>query len=345
MKTRIESPNLDLMRSLAVLFVVVFHVLLLFQKTHVGPLNLHSIGQWGVLMFFVHTSLVLMLSLERQEMRLGQEGLKWVFYLRRFFRIYPLSVLTVLLVAMLRLPVADLHGYFSGEQATAREVISDVLLVQNLNHAGSVIAVLWSLPYEIQMYLILPIFFLLARSCRGILPLVGVWFGFVIVALVAIRTHHLANVVIYVPCFIPGIIAYKLGKSGSGTLPFYLWPATIVAMTAVFLEDPVNWMGWICCLIIGLSIPAFSEMRHSGLNYVCHLIARYSYGIYLTHLICLWLAFDRFSTLPMADRWIIFGLSVVVIPVILYHGIEKPMIELGSRWAEQLWKNPESKPA
>src|SRR5690242_15749179 len=68
-----DSPNLDLLRTLAVLYVVIFHLLLFFEKTNLGLL--WSIGHWGVLLFFVHTSLVLMFSLERQEMRLPNSNI------------------------------------------------------------------------------------------------------------------------------------------------------------------------------------------------------------------------------------------------------------------------------
>lgn len=334
MRTTSDSSNLDFMRSLAVLFVVAFHVLLLFQRTQLGPFNLHSLGKWGVLLFFVHTCLVLMFSLERQGKRTGDTGLYWVFYARRCFRIYPLSILVVIVVALFRLPVSDLHGVFLAAQLSPREILSNIVLIQNLTHDESIIAVLWSLPYEIQMYLILPALFLLVRASRGMLPIICVWLGSVILVLAAIRINHLAGLVIYLPCFVPGIIAYKLTKSREGSLPFYLWPVFIGVVTVIFLKKPVDWMGWICCLLIGLAIPEFREMTSAGMKIVCHRIARYSYGIYLTHLICLWLAFDKLSALPMAGRWLVFTLSLGVIPVALYHTIEKPMIALGSQWIE-----------
>ena len=59
------------------------------------------IGTFGVLIFFVHTSLVLMYSMERSDMR--GEALFANFYIRRIFRIYPLSVLAVLVAVMLKL--------------------------------------------------------------------------------------------------------------------------------------------------------------------------------------------------------------------------------------------------
>ena len=48
----------------------------------------------GVLMFFVHTSMVLMLSLERT--RLSGRALFGAFYLRRAFRLYPFSMACVI---------------------------------------------------------------------------------------------------------------------------------------------------------------------------------------------------------------------------------------------------------
>ena len=61
------------------------------------------------------------------------------------------------------------------------------------------------------------------------------------------------------------------------------------------------------------------------------LVARYSYGIYLTHIICIWLAFVVCAAQPWAVQWLIFLTTVVALPVMLYHTIEAPMIATG-RW-------------
>ena len=63
-------------------------------------LGVRGLAQQGVLMFFIHTSLVLMMSLER----LGEVRTIQRFYVRRAFRIYPLAVLTVLIALLIRVP-------------------------------------------------------------------------------------------------------------------------------------------------------------------------------------------------------------------------------------------------
>ena len=64
-----------------------------------------------MLLFFVHTSLVLMYSMQRSPLRGG--ALFRDFYIRRFFRIYPLSILTVLAAVALHLH-ADGRGLMVG---------------------------------------------------------------------------------------------------------------------------------------------------------------------------------------------------------------------------------------
>ena len=56
-----DLPNLDLLRSMAVLSVVVEHTLLGYGVQQLGPWPVEWIGVVGVFLFFVHTATVLML--------------------------------------------------------------------------------------------------------------------------------------------------------------------------------------------------------------------------------------------------------------------------------------------
>lgn len=95
------SANLDLLRAIAVLLVLVQHLCKRMYVDRIGWIATSSLGHFGVLLFFVHTSLVLMYSMDRSGLT-GPSLLK-NFYIRRIFRIYPLSILTVLVAFLLHL--------------------------------------------------------------------------------------------------------------------------------------------------------------------------------------------------------------------------------------------------
>src|SRR5580704_7703139 len=136
-----DLPNLDFLRSVAVLLVLLNH---LTRHYHIDRFD--NLGIFGVLLFFVHTSLVLTYSMQRSH--LTGTTLTKDFYIRRIFRIYPLSILTVVAAVALHLH-ADGRGLSFGPRPGAGEFISNILLVQNLTGSASVIGPLWSLPYEI----------------------------------------------------------------------------------------------------------------------------------------------------------------------------------------------------
>jgi peptidoglycan/LPS O-acetylase OafA/YrhL len=83
-----DLPNLDLVRSMAVISVVVEHTLLSLGILKIGPFPIKYLGVMGVMVFFVLTTLVLMWSLERKPHTLD-------FYIRRVFRIYPLALAAI----------------------------------------------------------------------------------------------------------------------------------------------------------------------------------------------------------------------------------------------------------
>src|ERR1051326_2749498 len=136
-----QSANLDLLRAVAVLLVTVFHVLLYQGYSY------RNIGEFGVLLFFVHTTLVLMFSLERQRSDFPDKPLSWTFFVRRGFRIYPLSIVVVSLSYLVHAhtSVIDPHAMIPPVQ-TWKTFTADIALVQNVWTQVSQPGPLWSLP-------------------------------------------------------------------------------------------------------------------------------------------------------------------------------------------------------
>jgi peptidoglycan/LPS O-acetylase OafA/YrhL len=166
-----QDSNLDILRSIAVLSVFVTHLYRFdpylynsgYQVQHV------ALGRVGVLIFFVHTTLVLMQSLERTGKKLAGWPLTRYFYIRRVFRIYPLSVSLIVISIACSIPSNPLAPYRSYRLGWA---LSNLLLIQNITMARNISDPMWSLPYEVQMYLMLPILFLGLQASAGRLRLV-----------------------------------------------------------------------------------------------------------------------------------------------------------------------------
>lgn len=334
-----ESPNLDVLRALAVLLVLFDHLVKFFGYERLGYIEVSWMGGFGVLLFFVHTCLVLMLSLERLQADGGSLFAR--FYIRRAFRIYPLSMLTVLTVVGFSIPASRIvsGGLVSYHPGTG-EVIANLLLVQNLTaYRNHIIGVLWSLPMEIQMYVTLPFLFLLARRF-GAKLLLGLWAAAIGVALIQPSISYRLDIAQFVPHFIPGVVAYALLSKWQPRINAAWWPAWLVALTAIFLILPGNEFGWFVCLTLGVSIPLFENLTWKPLTRAAHVVAKYSYGIYLGHLICIWAAFVARPAWPPVAQWGVFTLLIFALPAAMYHVIEHPFIKLGSSVAKRLCSGP-----
>jgi peptidoglycan/LPS O-acetylase OafA/YrhL len=328
-----DSANLDFMRANAVLMVLAFHVLGFFGIRRIGSFDLQAMGLLGVLLFFVHTSFVLMLSLERQLAKFGRERLFLIFIVRRCFRIYPLSILVVALVAVFKLPLAGPPWGMHWSDMGASDILSNLLLVQNVAGSSSIPAPLWSLPFEMQMYLFLPALFLLARRVKSSLALAGGVLLLVALFLLRVDSGH-GYYLKYFPCFLPGIVAYKLSLRRRFCWPSWSWMLLLWSAAAVFMLLGTLETGWLICFIVGTAIPQFAELSNPWLERAAHLVARYSYGLYLTHYACLWLAFTKLGFFHRVAQWAIFTVAVTMCPILLYHFFELPLIKVGRKLAE-----------
>jgi peptidoglycan/LPS O-acetylase OafA/YrhL len=303
------NRNLDVLRAFAVSAVVVCHLLRL------GGFKFgERIGPVGVLLFFVHTSLVLMLSMDRQRMSY------WQFIVRRVFRIYPLSILVVLFYFSTGLT----DHTFPNAALSWHTLVPHLLLFQNVVNLPSMPIVLWSLPFEMQMYLLLPLLFVFCTSLRRCLFSWGLAIG--IIALQRFTIGATPQLFDFMPCFIPGVIAFVR----RGQLPRFnalLWPVFLFALLALYLAGTFPGVNWLFCLLLGFAIPLFREIPEGVVAAGSAKIAKYSYGIYLTHMLALDVAFR----IAGPARWVLFLALGVGLPVLLYHLIESPMIDLGKR--------------
>jgi peptidoglycan/LPS O-acetylase OafA/YrhL len=280
-----------------------------------------------------------MMSLER----MGLEGARLysTFYARRIFRIYPLSILAVAIVVGAHIPQTSwTHAY---EYPSLSTIVSNFFLVQT--PINSVIGPLWSLPLEVQMYLLLPILFVLIRRSVSIKPLIGVWVVFLAIGLLQTRLAAIAHLTTdrigiaeYAPCFLAGVTAYYVlsRKRTRTTLPLWVWPLTLGVITTAYLcwQARVGFVGyieWACCLPVGLMVTQCAESTHKWLNWLTHNVAKYSYGLYLGQVPILWLASDKLNYLPRSLRWPLFPVLIILVPVASYYLIERPFIKMGAK--------------
>lgn len=313
------KPNLDLLRAVAVLLVLVAHICEVHDLDY-GDVQ-YRMGQLGVMLFFVHTSLVLMQSLERQN--LEGSALFKRFYVQRLFRIYPLSIVFVLSI------------YVLGPQTyTLFELFTNLTLTQNLAYTRNMSGVLWSLPLEVQMYIVLPFLYVFFKN-RPVRWLLILWLATIPLAILIPGITRRLTIFIFVPCFLGGVIAWRL--QDRERLPAWLWPILLALLCVLFgaFSDPraENVGRWSVCLALGLAIPYIRQLETPRLNQLSKTIATYSYGIYLFHYPLLYIAFEYLAHLPTALQWLLFVSSLWAATYFGYHLIEHPMIKLGVQWS------------
>jgi peptidoglycan/LPS O-acetylase OafA/YrhL len=140
------------------------------------------------------------------------------------------------------------------------------------------------------------------------------------------------------PCFLAGVVAYALQSRVAPRFSPWLWIVTIAALMGLYvlleeLEPAIHppILAWTTCLALGVAIPCFRDLPAGSLQRACQVIARYSYGIYLLHSLVLWVAFYAIANQSRAVQLGSFVVLMVGLPVLCYHAIEVPLVDVGRR--------------
>ncbi|MGY2924876.1 peptidoglycan/LPS O-acetylase OafA/YrhL [Ewingella americana] len=164
--------SIHYLRGLAALFVVLFHfrgyLNNIYAQSNLGDL-LFSKGAFGVDLFFVISGFIICFATEKKELN---GSLKFV--IRRFFRIYPLLILAMLvyfLLVVLRPESHDLFKWF----------LWSVIPLHVDYHAGApfygynMLGIAWTLTYEVSFYLIFLIAMSISHKYRMIISSVTIF--------------------------------------------------------------------------------------------------------------------------------------------------------------------------
>jgi peptidoglycan/LPS O-acetylase OafA/YrhL len=163
----------------------------------------------------------------------------------------------------------------------------------------------------------------------GSIPLILLlWLG----SLVAARTS--LPLLSYFPCFMGGVLAYQMAKKKTMKLGGAFWLLALLTSIVVFLFLRQRFRAaylpeCVFCLVIGAMVPHFKEFTASTFTQACHVIAKYSYGIYLFHLPVIWFVFFKLKMWPLWAQWSALGGLMWLVPWAAYHYLEFPLIQVG----------------
>jgi peptidoglycan/LPS O-acetylase OafA/YrhL len=316
-------PVLDTLRAFAALSVCMYHFVCTttgYVKTQ-WILNLFSIGQFGVQLFFVISGFVIPWAMYNAGYRLKNF---FAFFLKRISRLEPPYIFSIIL-ALLILYIRE--KYFGKQNDHIHVSLKQVAL-----HFGYLIPffkdyqwlnqVYWTLAIEFQYYLFIAVVFVpLIGSAKVIRYIVYMC----ILALSFVPGREF--LFHWLPVFLLGILLF-LKKSGSISVKEYFIVTFIVVCFCFFKYEAG---AVIFSVIPVVFVLVWENFKLFGL----HAMGKFSYSIYLIHPIIgasfINILSHRFND-PLTKACVIFsGLLITIVAAwLMYICIEKPSKSLSA---------------
>jgi len=371
-------PQLDGVRGLAILLILGHHTLAANSETTSRVIALFIAirkSMWlGVDLFFALSGF-LITGILFESLR-GPHFLR-NFYGRRALRIFPLYYLALFVVWLIGLPIAM---HWSGYQWVLLTYLDNTRLWigQAVPHPlVDLTGHLWSLALEEQFYLIWPLLVLLLRDRRRlIIAALALSAGSLILRCVLVA-HGSSEAITYklLPCRLDGLLlggALALALRGGNRAlwlrraPLLFFPAAGVLLMVAFREHGFDWQrsrfvnsfGYTLsaaasCGLIAMTLRAGPNLREQTGSWCARLFrqpwlrwfGRYSYGIYVWHMIVPFLVVPRLHAalsqhlhskllLVLANALAGSAISIAV-SVVSYHAFEAPFLRFKRFFAYQ----------
>jgi len=286
---------LDGLRFFAFLLVFVHHFASPLPAGH--PMaNVQTFGWVGVDLFLAISSYLFFHLLGAEYAKTGSINVGW-FYIRRLLRIYPLMMLFPL-VMLLTYGAWDRFGWLrlAGLGLFLDNIVSWFRGYNSIKFSNH----LWTLSYEFQFYLFLPVIFLAYKRLgkRGFLIAA---FAFFVYCFLARMVFYAGGAVHPMIWFTPFLKPESLlaGMCLAIVQPSWKWWWSAIAAvlgTAVFVNLPLPWeSAWSSALaypVIGVTCAAIldTSLRAGRLSTALSarplvMLGRISFGLYVYHLL------------------------------------------------------------
>lgn len=337
---KVYFPNLNGLRSIAALMVIVHHIeqlkSVLGMESYWGSVPFISImGKLGVVLFFVLSGFLITYLLLEEERTYGSMDIV-SFYMRRVLRIWPLYFVIVVL-ALFVLPYIGIFEFPEiGRDAVHThllpKVVLFVLFLPNLLlSAFGVVPYAshtWSIGTEEQFYLIWPVLLLIFRKQKLVMLV------FVVLAYLAILKLLFTPWTDWVPfrpvvqgywklfnidCMaIGGVYAFLLfhrSRILKVLMDRYVFYAVLIlALVLVFTGVNFKHLHYeIYALLFGLLILNFAANDRIGIsleNKSLKVLGDISYGLYMYHPITAVLSIQFAIMLGIGTNWFIYPITV-----------------------------------
>ncbi len=338
---RIEA--LDSLRFLAASAVMITHFHSAVSSKHGAALKLPGLldARAAVVLFFVLSGLVLHMNLagERPQMRST-----FKFYIRRWFRIYPLyyAALALTLIFTQTLPLADCDLLNSWD-ATAHVLKTDhrdswqwihhLALVPLGIKTEFILPPVWTLAEEMRVSLIFPwLSWCVARLPRNLsLGFIALSF-----ALAPWSGGYLISTAAIIPLFALGAWVAEHHQQLPTLRAGWHWGVALIGLTLYSSAGHLHWCLHQSAMGVGSAMMMLSILHESRLRgLLSHpllaLGGRCSFGIYILHfpilmLVAWWVQHQGFS----AQMLYIIGIPLSLAAALSLHFcVEMPMIRIG----------------
>lgn len=355
-------PAIDVLRGMAALLVVVFHVIHVSKWTAFpawGPGLLFYFGWVGVNIFLVISGFVITLSALTGFARDGT-GFRTRFAVHRLVRILPLYLLTSAVYLAIAQP-----GWLHDIRTAAIQIGSHLAFVHNLHPDthGSINGPTWTIGLEMQFYVLvlcatpwlarawglksLVMAFAVAALFRYAVTL---WLvpGQAAVSLLFIYTTQLPGVIEHFALGMtlalalwkaPRLLARRLAPTWSN---WTVWTAMAVLLFALVMQllwsqEHVYWsrtkmivalptlLALGCAALLGSAI-SYPAPQHRALQPLRYL-GRVSYGLYLWHMPVLLLVMAQVPQLQGSALLVVVVLCTLLLSAASWHLVELPLIQ------------------